>query len=143
MLICRLGLYKEYVNLSIKIMRKYILILLLVLFFSGQVSAEILFCQKMKGVMINEQGELIKIPLDSESIIQIDEENATVTTDEDKVNYRVILNTESVIHFSNITPIVFEIFSFYPKTGKLFYSKHSQMGYNSQYSTLCIRVEDN
>lgn len=124
-------------------MKKLILLTCLLLFLATHVNAETLICQKMKGVMINEQGELIKIPLDSESIIQIDEENATVTTDEDKVNYRVILNTESVIHFSNITPIVFEIFSFYPKTGKLFYSKHSQMGYNSQYSTLCIRVEDN
>lgn len=108
---------------------------------AGITKAETLICQKMKGVLINDQGELIKIPLDSESIIQIDEENAIVTTDQDKVTYRVILNTESVIHFSNITPIVFEIFSYYPKTGKLFYSKHSQMGYNSQYRTVCVRVE--
>lgn len=118
----------------------FILLCSLLLFATFNVKAETLFCQKMKGTMINEQGEIIKIPLDSESIIQIDEDKTIVKTSEEKIEYKTILKTENVTHFSNITPIVFEIFSYYPKTGKLFYSKHSKLGYNSQYSTLCIKL---
>lgn len=128
--------------MNINIIKLSILCVYLFLSVTSYAKAETLLCQKMNGVMINEQNSFVEVPSDSESVIWFDDDKAIVTTDEERIEYRVLYNTQNVVHFANITPIVLEIFSFYPKTNKLFYSKHSQMGYNSQYQTVCIKINE-
>lgn len=122
-------------------MKRILILFVCFIMFATCSHAESLVCENLNGIMIDSQKKSFnKINGKGKVFINILKDKVIVSNDSDKVEYNILKNEQNVIHFSNITPFVFEAYSYYKETGLLYYSKHTDIaGYNyaALYKTKC------
>lgn len=119
---------------------KKIIISLLIFFLTTACSySESLVCSPLQGVMTSQQMKSFsKVNGKGKVFINIFNDKVIVSNDSDKIKYNIGKNNKDILDFFNITPLVFEVFSYYKETGILYYSKHSLIdNYASLYKTTC------
>lgn len=101
--------------------------------------AQHLVCNEMQGMMYVPMREKY-IPINGEGrvFIHISGENAIVLNGKDKVECIVIQNTPNFITFINSSPVSTNMFTYFWKDNRLYYSKHSIVfNIQSQYTAEC------
>lgn len=121
-------------------MKKIILLFFILIISTNNSFAETLICKQLQGVMTtSNKKSFSEIKGQKELLLDILKNKVIVSNDSDKIEYKIEKNDNDIIHFYNITPYVFDIFSYYKKNGVLYYSKHSNLitNYASLYKTTC------